>query len=198
MPPQIAALPREKRGFPVPYVANWLPRGGQRDEHIDIRTNIEYGLHDACSCKPGDPEWEPDLGQMCSPRQRRCMKHKRCQICTIKLEPPYLLIGSPKGDTDTWYTEPPVCTSCAAYALRVCPGLITNQRPVAVWACTGYDITDQRLFALPDGEPIVLRTEGDSPEVRSGCLTYFMAHPLDGEPVLADQWLHTFEQKGQT
>ena len=97
MPERIARLPRERRGFPVPYIA---------EQHQD---------------------GSPNLGMVDSAMSAHCHELRLCSICGEKLAPaertfitgPSCVFGSDYGCDD-----PPMHEECAHYALRVCPHLI--------------------------------------------------------------------------
>lgn len=132
IPARIAALQR-KGAYPIPYVADWTGEA----ENI-FRTEPRLGMPAwFTGGKPGDGEVM--FGKQNPVRQRECVMNMRCQICHAQLEPPVWFIAGwiPRDPTESIslqptepvIEEPPLCTECAVYALRVCPGLARDHPP---------------------------------------------------------------------
>ena len=168
MPPQIAALPREReRGFPIPYVAE---RAGPSRFVIEDTGPVLVVEWD-------EPE-KPNLGLMDPLRQRQCMDTPRCQVCGEDLpkiqHAPLLFINSHDYDDHlragkrSYFTEPPVCESCCTYAIQVCPGILTSKKNhprerneggirMRVFVTTEVEMYEQVLglsgeYMIPQGE----------------------------------------------
>jgi hypothetical protein len=119
MPPRIARLPRERRGFPAPYIA---------DEHED---------------------GSPNLGAADSVASAHCHRESLCSICGERLAQaermfitgPSCVFGSDYGCND-----PPMHEECARYSLRVCPHLVAPSSSVSVaitaprYSCRHLDV----------------------------------------------------------
>lgn len=93
MPDRIAALPRDHRGYPVPFFVHWIDG------------------------KPEFPLFDPV-------KWRRCVNHKLCWICGVRLGRHLAFAVGPMCTINRVSSEPPQHRECAEYALRVCPFLI--------------------------------------------------------------------------
>jgi len=93
--PRIASLPRDSRGFPVPY--NVL--------HLEGR--------------------EPDFTANNSEITEDCMQNGLCSICGGSLGTDVWFVGGPRSAFDPRgsYKDPPVHHECGTFALQVCPYL---------------------------------------------------------------------------
>lgn len=158
LPPQLEHLPKDRRGFPIPYVAEW-------DSSSDgCATLIHNGnvLRLDCDCTIG--QGSPILGKQCPLRQRDCMSQRRCQVCSypIPAHEDCHFLGSYEGNV---FWEPPLHRTCALYSLRVCPGItrqpgvgVTVSRTYALFDKLDLDFDDPRKTAfIPTGElPILI------------------------------------------
>ncbi len=132
MPRQIRRLPRDVRGFPVPYVA-------ETEEEQDSWTfqRDKHGVLYLTTVKPRARTRTPLLGEMNADRQRHAMSIPCCQVCAKDLrgdwrkEGVWLTTDLHMLEEGAWLTEPPCCWSCLAYALRVCPGIVSKRRKEA-------------------------------------------------------------------
>jgi hypothetical protein len=95
MPDRIAALPKDPRGYPIPWGILKGPDGTAFFTINDDR------LH-----------W-------------RAVKEGLCPICGERLGRWKWFVGGPKSafDGDGWYIDPPMHHDCAQYALATCPYL---------------------------------------------------------------------------
>lgn len=126
MPAQIERLPRDHRGFPVPYVAQRWP--------LVTPPPIDAMLGMTATADTSKPE-EIDLGHMDEYRQRRCWFHSVCQVCERSIKPGSRWLAGGVGDRpleDLTFREPYVCGSCLRYAVQVCPGLVRGRRDGAL------------------------------------------------------------------
>lgn len=133
LPPQLAALPRDRRGLPCPW--------------INIRGNGEdptrWGMrHDRLARRPGiffrdDPAGEVDFTKQSPQRQREATMRGLCQVDGAPIVGPrYLVLADvsvstvvlPDGRRTVTVTEPWLCRSCADFAIRYCPALIRRKR----------------------------------------------------------------------
>lgn len=101
MPGRIARLPRDKRGFPVPWFVQWLK--------------------DAAPCAVGDGE--PDFRVIDSDKFALCLKQPRCWICGGFMGKHKVLVIGPMCVVNRVTSEPPCHRDCAEYAARACPFL---------------------------------------------------------------------------
>ena len=92
MPRRVARLPREKRGYPVPFVTM-----------LDPYTN------------------EPDFRVLDIRRQMQCINEKRCGICGQQLGKYIAFIGGTRSRDGHVFFDPGMHRDCAEYAAKVCP-----------------------------------------------------------------------------
>ena len=186
MSEHIARLPKDKKGFPIPYVAEW-------SHEADDSTFV---IHDEgwaqanCNCKIG--EGEPILGHQCPVRQRECMAEHKCQVCGFPIEGTDTEMAFIGGEDMNVFWEPPLHLSCAAYSLQVCPG-ITRRPGVRVRVCTEYELLDKFEFS-PDPRDNEFTTSGEMPLVvslgiRRAVFTYHGAIPTDPQIMTATEFL---------
>jgi hypothetical protein len=155
MPGRIEILPRDKRGFPVPWVSDWsdkdfVPAIGELplDDNSSIVTMI---LH--CPCEIG--EGEPDLGNLCPSRQRQGMAGHLCDACgqQIPLGETIVFFGS---DVNGKFRECGLHRDCAIYAAQVCPALVADKpgNPGAAFECQDYYLVPEFMVMPPGGTTI--------------------------------------------
>jgi hypothetical protein len=124
------ALPRDRRGLPVPYVAAWSSEHwavARWDPHLPGR---RIALFTAGRLGRGTPCFDV----MNEPRQREVVMTGRCQVCTDPI-PRDRRTGIPIGflpssaideetigrlDGDPVLAEPLCCESCAVYVTENC------------------------------------------------------------------------------
>lgn len=185
VPPVIDMLPKDRKGFPIPYVADW--RSHEDDVHAE-RLGPRYGvLH--CDCEPG--VGEPRLGHQCPTRQKECMRERKCQVCSLSIpqdEDCYFLGGAP---VETFW-EPPLHLTCALYSLQVCPG-ITRRQGMSVTSCRDYQLYDRFEFS-EDNQDAVFAPNGEIPlivalGIRGAIIVYHGAVPIEGVRTPADVFL---------
>ena len=202
MPQQIEALKRDRRGFPIPYVAEWSGEApgdivlwaAPFPEGIPVMMNARGSWHG---------KGTPILGHMNPERQRECMLGPRCQICRRELpDPPWNLIGGQIHTTlgEWWFSEPPVCDSCARYAVQVCPrltGVTAARADVRVFVVQKMQLAaglsnpligEERVVPWPGPELEALVIRGARlPYV----LTFIKAQPIEFREVTVDEFLNT-------
>jgi hypothetical protein len=139
IPPQIAALPRE-RGFPVPWVADWS--NGKETVGIDP----QLGRVLVCRCTPG--QGRATLGVNCSVRQRQGMRDRLCGTCGIPLTGPMVMIGE---KTMPYSLEPGPHLDCAVFSLLACPKLVHASESAGVVVMDGYALLEDRILGIRDG-----------------------------------------------
>ena len=127
-PDFLTHLRTDDRGRPVPYINRWGP---ERVEHLSIRHDPLVGMPGIFLDDAG--ETEPDFFHQNMGRQRECMARGLCQVCgrPVPWSQRHLVLSSMSvdsidlhGQAATVVTEPWLDARCAAFALRVCPGLI--------------------------------------------------------------------------
>lgn len=180
VPVRIAELPRDlKKGFPIPYVAEW--------ENDPTGTLSEQGgwAIATCNCKIG--EGEADLGHQCPVRQRECVENRICQVCAEKISPSedVAFIGGPALFV---FDEPGLHVECAAYALRVCPG-ITRRAGVMITLCHRYEVLRKWEFMFDTMNLPMDKMPARVAQGEKAVVAYYSASPIDGRRHLAETWL---------
>jgi hypothetical protein len=92
IPKRMRKLPRERRGYPVPFVTM-----------LDPFTD------------------EPDFRVLDVRRQMQCIKEKRCAICGEPLTRYIAFIGGPRSRDGHVFFDPGMHRECAEYASVACP-----------------------------------------------------------------------------
>lgn len=100
IPPRVAALPIEARGFPVPWFVQWFEDG-----------------------KPTDGTGVPDFRVVDERKLVRAVKEKRCWICGQRLGVHLAFVIGPMCAINRVISEPPSHSDCAEFAARNCPFL---------------------------------------------------------------------------
>ena len=95
IPRRMRALPRDHRGYPVPFV---VLRDADNKPHFAINNDL---------------------------RVLKCLREERCPICGYRLDKIIWFIGGPGSafHDNGRYLDPPMHEECAMYALQVCPYL---------------------------------------------------------------------------
>jgi len=93
MPPRVAALARDARGYPIPYTARY-DQGGM-----------------------------PDFRAIDSAKWMRAVRTRCCGICGEPLGGRVAFVGGPQAMQNRLFTDLPMHRDCAIYALKVCPML---------------------------------------------------------------------------
>lgn len=95
MPPRIARLDRDKRGYPIPW-------------------NVLRGKDDAAIFTVNDDR-----------KAWRAIRERLCPICGERLGRWLWFVGGPRSafDPHGWYLDLPAHEECAEYALATCPYL---------------------------------------------------------------------------
>jgi hypothetical protein len=96
-PRAIAALPRDKRGYPITYVT-YIGADGI-----------------------------PDFRILDAERRFRCYEQRLCAVCGEKLGYWIVFISGPECEKTRMFLDPPMHPDCADFALAVCPHLINER-----------------------------------------------------------------------
>lgn len=190
MPPAVAALPRDKRGFPVPWVSCWEPA------HWNIEEHPQYGAL-VGSCDHVDGVGDPMLGNLCPAKQLSGMLKRLCDVCGVVVGRNAYFLGN-EVLVQRGYRELPVHRECALYAGQVCPGLITPAKRDGVWVAKArtyrmrpvYQIgpdhkTDQEEYTSFDDPRLTIRLAVRQRIV----LTSIIAVPIDPQSWPLAEWL---------
>jgi hypothetical protein len=105
MPDRIARLPRDSRGYPVPWFVCWMKDGEP--------------------CPRG--EGEPDFRVISPNGLSRAYQHGRCWICGEPLGVHRVYVIGPMCVVNRVTSEPPNHRECAEFAAKACP-FLTNPR----------------------------------------------------------------------
>lgn len=92
LPRRMRKLPREKRGYPVPFTTM-----------LDPYTNV------------------PDFRVLDVRRQLQCINQKLCAMCGDKLGKYIAFIGGPRSRDGHCFFDPGMHRDCAEYAAKICP-----------------------------------------------------------------------------
>lgn len=104
MPPRVARLPLDYRGFPVPYFVQWFKDGEAG----------EQAMKDAY----------PDFRVIDSRRMETCFRQSRCWVCGDVLGRHRVFAIGPMCVINRVTMEPPSHRDCAEFATRACPFMI--------------------------------------------------------------------------
>lgn len=150
MPPRVAALPRDGRGYPIPYTV-------QRDA-----------------------TGKPDFRIVDPHKAKRAVQMRCCGICGEMLGARIAFVGGPLAMANRFFTDLPMHRDCAIYALRTCPFIaapkfaysrsipadtvvsdnVSTNRPDQF----GLGITKTFNVVLLNGEPVLRAGEFESIE----------------------------------
>ncbi len=165
MPPRIARLARDHRGFPVPWFVQWF----------DDSKPCEYGR--------GAPDFriiDPD-------KFVQAVKQRRCWVCGDRLGQHLAFAIGPMCAVNRVTSEPPAHRDCALYSLAACPFLSRprmrrNEKDMPVHVpAPGYHLEhnpgalclwtthDYKPFRADGGEPGVLLQIGKPERVEWFC-----------------------------
>jgi hypothetical protein len=97
VPASILALPRDKRGYPIPYIAV---------------ANI-------------DGEGTPDFRTIDEEHWNECAIERLCEVCGTKIGYWIVFVGGKLSCDNRRFLDPPMHRECAEYARAVCPYLAT-------------------------------------------------------------------------
>ncbi|MEU4511681.1 hypothetical protein AB0G05_19495 [Nonomuraea wenchangensis] len=179
MPPQIAALPRE-RGFPVPWVADWV------DGKETVGSDRELGRVLHCDCVPG--QGRATLGINCAVRQRQGMRDRLCGTCGNPINGPMAMIGV----KDMPYSfEPGLHVDCAIFSLLACPRLVRSGDSAGVVVTDGYTLLEERILGLDANHNLVRNLLPPVLGAISGGVLSFLvaAIPDNAQRFSAAEWL---------
>lgn len=102
-PPRIAALPKDKRGYPVPWFICWMKDGKQ--------------------VGPREPGAEPDFRMADGYKRGLAFRANRCWICGERLGVNQVFTIGPMCVVNRVTSEPASHRLCAEYAVKACPFL---------------------------------------------------------------------------
>lgn len=187
MPEAIAALPRDTRGYPIPYVADWTSRS-----ELLIITHPQLGSVADCSCRIG--HGEPILGEPCLKRARECAKDRLCSTCGRTLAWNMVMAWpSAADDVAPLFTEPANHSDCLAWALRACPFLVTqgrNSGSLDVVTARQYAAKQIRRLSSPIPHTVFVSDMSHEAHRDGGGYLYgYAMAPINRTRTRADEWL---------
>jgi hypothetical protein len=101
LPPRIARLPLDGRGFPVPWFVQWFKDGEPG----------AFGIG------------EPDFRVIDSRKLARAIKHPHCWVCGEQMGVHRVFLIGPMCAINRVISEPPSHRECAEFAAKACPFL---------------------------------------------------------------------------
>lgn len=103
MPPNIAALPIDERGYPVPYFVQWMDEVGN-------------------PTKRGSGK--PDFRVADSRKVYECIMHGKCWVCGQNIGRKATFVVGPMCVINRGTSEPPSHYACAIWSMKACPFLL--------------------------------------------------------------------------
>jgi hypothetical protein len=104
LPPRVARLLKDHRGYPIPYFVQWMKEGQE--------------------ARDGEEGAAPDFRIINSPRMARCFSQSRCWICGDVMGRHRVFAIGPMCVINRVTMEPPSHRDCAEFAAKACPFLI--------------------------------------------------------------------------
>lgn len=102
-PERIARLPKDSRGYPVPWFLAWMSMGEE--------------------CDPAMPGAEPDFRVIKRGAREDAWQHRKCWICGEPMGVHRVYVIGPMCCVNRTTMEPPCHRECAEYAAKACPFL---------------------------------------------------------------------------
>lgn len=102
-PKRIARLPKDSRGYPVPWFLAWMAMGEE--------------------CDPATPGAEPDFRVIKRGAREDAWQHRKCWICGEPMGVHRVYVIGPMCCVNRTTMEPPCHRECAEYAAKACPFL---------------------------------------------------------------------------
>lgn len=104
LPKRIADLPRDERGYPVPFFVQWFDEKGQP---------TKYGVG------------KPDLRIADARKSIECLKQRVCWVCGQPLGSWTAFVGGPRSCENRVFADGPMHVDCAEFSAQYCPHLAT-------------------------------------------------------------------------
>lgn len=146
MPRQIAALHRDRRGFPVPWISDW---SSNQEKPSLVEGDRRFGAW-LGKCPHVDGEGEPNLGALCPTRQIKGMIERRCDVCGDHMPKRLYWMGNQELVT-SGYRECPLHLDCLLYSGQVCPGMTTKPEG-KIWVAASDTMILHQTRMYADGE----------------------------------------------
>ena len=163
MHPRIARLPKDERGYPVPWFVQWFKDGEP--------------------CKTG--EGKPDFRVIAPDKMVKAYKNDRCWICgaTIVGHAKVFAIG-PMCVVNRTTSEPPSHRYCAEFAAKACPFLIHPRQKRNAKAMTELAGAPAGIHLDRNPGAVALYQTGTYKPFRAGDGVLFQL----GKPIRVDWW----------
>ena len=104
LPPRIARLLKDQRGYPIPHFVQWMKEGQE--------------------ARDGEAGAAPDFRVINSRRMEMCFRQSHCWICGDVLGRHRVFAIGPMCVINRVTMEPPSHRDCAEFAAKACPFLI--------------------------------------------------------------------------
>lgn len=145
-------LPRDDRGYPIPFIVS-----------RDTTGKAHFTMNDEA-------------------KRLLCFKHDLCGICGIKLNAGRWFVGGPLSafDPHGFYVDPPMHAGCARFALKACPYLASDHwgRSIAGKSLSGDEREKMGIVVvdytmLPERPPLFVAAMATAQRLqRNGLQTY--------------------------
>jgi hypothetical protein len=168
-PARVARLPKDMRGYPVPWFLAWLSMGAE--------------------CDPATPGAEPDFRVIKSGARSDAWNHRKCWICGDVMGVHRIYVVGPMCVVNRTTMEPPCHRECAEYAAKACPFLVRpRMRRLPsdnLVPANGFHV-DGEMIARNPGACALYEAQSARPfsDGKGGWLIRL------GEPVRVDWWAH--------
>jgi hypothetical protein len=164
-PPRIARLPKDDRGYPIPWFVAWLLDGRERDRHV-------AGA-------------KPDFGVLGSGKRELAVKKRLCWVCGDPLGVHQVFAIGPMCAVNRVTMEPPSHRTCVEYSACVCPFLTVPARRRDERGLEGMQVKVDGMMIARNPGAIALWESAYRPfKVHNGWLIRL------AEPHRVDWWAH--------
>lgn len=163
MPSGIQSLRRDRRGYPIPFVAGWTSERETPGPPFVQRV-----------LRVGDLEWEgnvvveldtvgkgqPQLGRIEAGRQLLAHERSLCNVCGKLVGRRLTFVGGRAAEPEgQCYTEAPLHRACARWSLQVCPSLLSARQGIDtlnVTEITQADVMYHGVFMNAEADKVML------------------------------------------
>lgn len=111
IPPRVALLPLNERGYPVPWFVAW------------VRPYVAEGVPEMVPCSSRDEDARPDFRVIRAGAISSAMRDDLCWICGERLGTYRAFVIGPMCAVNRVSSEPPSHEDCARFAAMACPFL---------------------------------------------------------------------------
>jgi hypothetical protein len=162
-PDRIARLPKDARGYPIPWFVAWFKDGRE--------------------VARGEPGALPDFRVLASGKREAAVKKRLCWVCGEPLGVHQVFPVGPMCTVNRTTMEPPCHRVCAEYSVRACPFLTVPARRRNEAGLEGMEVVvDGEMIARNPGATALWESGFSIFEVHNGWLIRL------GEPTRVDWW----------